>query len=105
LGKFSHILETAAIFLIMGVFSVASYLQKQDTKVNMATLTRHFYINIVSGWGFYSLVTSYNGWFGQYPQKIFTIMTVVTLGFNGLEYLKDNNVLGKLIETFLNKKK
>ena len=102
--NYQDLIETIIIFLIMGILSVIAKLQKSETKLNLRQKFNIFYINTVAGWGVYSLLIGYKEWFGNYPQKVFTIMSVVYVGFEVLEYIKKTNILGKLIEFIINKK-
>ena len=104
-NELREILETILIFLIMGILSVIAKLQKSESKLNLREKFNIFYVNTVAGWGLFSLLVSYKDWFGNYPQKVFTIMTVVYVGFNVLEYIKRQNIVGKFIEFIINNKK
>lgn len=96
-------IQTGIIFVLMGVFTVIVTISKSAKKLNLTEKFNLFYVNTVAGWGFFSLLISYDDWFGNFPQKVFTIMTVVYVGFNTLEFIKKRNLLGKIIEVFTKK--
>lgn len=100
---FTDQVQTILIFLLMGIFSVVARISSSDSKLSLRQKFNLFYVNIVAGWGMFSLLTSYSEWFGEFPQKVFTIMTVVYVGFNALEKLKKSDFLSKLVTLILNK--
>ena len=101
--SFTDTVQTIIIFFIMGVFTVVTKVSKSKEKINFKKAINLFYVNTVAGWGIFSLLTGYNDWFGNWPQKVFTIMTVVYVGFNVLEKMQTENLLSKLIEIFFKK--
>ena len=96
--------ETAIIFLLMGAFAVIMQINKEAKKVSFHKVFQKFYMNIIAGWGIYSALIGYEEWFGNYPQKVFIIMTVTLLGVKGFNYLEENDVLGRVIESIFQKK-
>jgi hypothetical protein len=96
--------ETALIFLLMGAFSVIMQINKEEQKVSFPKIFQKFYMNIIAGWGIYSALIGYEEWFGNYPQKVFIIMTVTLLGVKAFDYLEKNDVLGRMIESIFQKK-
>lgn len=102
--KYRAFIETGVIFILMGVFSVIVKLNKEDKEVKFSKIFTRFYTNIIAGWGIYSLLIGYHEWFGNFPQKIFIIMTVVLTGVRAFDYLEENDVVGRMIEAIFKKK-
>lgn len=96
--------ETLLIFLVMGAFAVIMQINREERKVSFAKIFQKFYMNIIAGWGIYSALIGYEEWFGNYPQKVFIIMTVTLSGVKAFEYLEKNDVLGRIIESIFQKK-
>lgn len=96
--------ETALIFLLMGAFSVIMQINKEEKEVKFSKVFQKFYMNVIAGWGIYSAMIGYEEWFGNYPQKIFVIMTVTLMGVKAFDYLEANDVLGRIIESIFQKK-
>lgn len=97
---FNEAIQTFLIFVLMGVFTVIAFVSKSDEKINLRKKFNLFYINTVAGWGIFSLVISIDDWFNEWPQRVFTIMTVTYVGFNSLEYIKKKGIINKLIAVF-----
>ena len=57
----------------------------------------------MAGWGLYSLLVGYKEWFGNYPQKVFVIMSVVYVGFQVLESIKKKKIFEKIVKFILTK--
>ena len=97
--------QTVIIFLLMGMFTVIVHISKQSGKVNWSRRFNLFYINIIAGWGLYSLLAGLYTWFTNFPQKVFTIMLVTYTGYSTLEWMKKNEVLRRILEIFMKEKK
>lgn len=89
---------TALIFLIMGIFTVIVKLTKSKKQINFKRMFALFYINVVAGWGIFSLITAKIEWFGIMPQKVFTIMAVTFVGYDALDRLRKSGWFVRLVE-------
>ena len=96
--KMSDLLITLVIFIIMGTLKLVATIAGSNTKISIRQKFNVFYVNTVAGWGFFSLLISYDDWFGKLPQKIFIIMSVTYVGFNILNSTKFLNFVKKFFE-------
>lgn len=92
---------TALTFIIMGVFTVVVKISNSQTRLNFKQIFATLYINMVAGWGIFSLLTSWNSWFGVPPQKVFVILAVTYGGYDAIDRLRKSGWLGRLIEFIL----
>lgn len=91
---------TLIIFIIMGTLKLISIITKAESRLNLRQKFNIFYVNTVAGWGFFSLLVSYDEWFGELPQMVFFIMSVTYVGFNTLNSKKFLSCLQKLMQLF-----
>ena len=100
--EYYDLIQTILIFIMMGFFKLLTYVGGSQKKLNWKQKFNYFYINIIAGWAIYSALIAYDDWFEDFPQKVFTILSVTYFGFGAIEKLHDKKIIEKIISIFIN---
>ena len=87
--RYRGLIEDGAIFLLMAVFTVMKQLLVEEGEINWSKSIAKVFVNFVAGVGFYTLLLSYQDWFGQYPQKVGVVMIVTYVGSKTIDIFVD----------------
>lgn len=107
---FTESVQIILTFVAMGVLGVVISVSESKAKVSWRQQFQMLYINVITGWGFFSLITAIWGWFGEWPQYVFTIMCLTYIGVQTLNWIKENwterkNLLSGILTYIANKLK
>lgn len=89
--RFRGLGETLLLFIVMGIFSIIQSGLRKRSKWNIWKSLGKFFVNVVAGVGFYSFLLSYDGWHGEYPQKIGVIMLATYIGSRLIDLVVDKS--------------
>lgn len=75
-----NLVEVIIVFLVMAISSVARKGINKTSNWDIGKTLTKVFVNFIAGVSLYSLLLSYSGWFGDYPQKLGVAMFVTYIG-------------------------